>query len=474
MTEDENVRAALALASAWSFDPDEDANVRFERIAEWFHRETGMLRPGKSQPIECHGSPNDEERQERFTKWCEGKARALCVALRAALAASAEAVQPHEQSLFVIFDGPPSNESGRFVEVETAEGRSVGKESGCDWKRRPDGLWSLGPFYAAEQMPAVQPAVPTDGPQPIYNFVCKCGAERQDTELLVDPTWLCQRCKRQGCYVREVYAPDEPAAPVVEPVGTYELEVAESALFLSLLVAENPDGRRHLDRLSAHFRVLIKMLRHLYAAPPAPASAAQEPNHEVVRRMDANVARGEVGLQLLVDRFLRWPLPASVRSDDCACIQGYPHRIGTNLLTATEAEAMLRFVLDAPASAAALPEHREDRRAPRLPTEAIIEAFQMEGRFSRREAQDMYEKLIEALPRASALPDQWRDIASAPPPYQELLGWTKEGVEIVFYQREDGGHDGKKAGRWYGGEDGSIERRVTHWMPIPKAPTVTP
>lgn len=46
--------------------------------------------------------------------------------------------------LFIIFDGAPEHESGRFVEVEDAEGRSV--DSGADWVERPGGMWSLGPF----------------------------------------------------------------------------------------------------------------------------------------------------------------------------------------------------------------------------------------------------------------------------------------------------------------------------------------
>lgn len=47
----------------------------------------------------------------------------------------------------------------------------------------------------------------------------------------------------------------------------------------------------------------------------------------------------------LVNRFLGWPLPDSVCSDLCATKAGYPHRSGTNLLTATEAKAMLEYVL---------------------------------------------------------------------------------------------------------------------------------
>ena len=40
----------------------------------------------------------------------------------------------------VIFDGPPSHESGRFVEVEDASGKSI---SYGEWVQRPDGYWAL-------------------------------------------------------------------------------------------------------------------------------------------------------------------------------------------------------------------------------------------------------------------------------------------------------------------------------------------
>jgi hypothetical protein len=40
----------------------------------------------------------------------------------------------------IIFDGPPAPESGRFVEVETDDGKSI---SVGEWVERPDGLWSL-------------------------------------------------------------------------------------------------------------------------------------------------------------------------------------------------------------------------------------------------------------------------------------------------------------------------------------------
>lgn len=40
----------------------------------------------------------------------------------------------------IVFDGPPSHESGRFVEVENDQGRSI--KFGV-WVERDDGFWAL-------------------------------------------------------------------------------------------------------------------------------------------------------------------------------------------------------------------------------------------------------------------------------------------------------------------------------------------
>ncbi len=40
----------------------------------------------------------------------------------------------------VVFDGPPSHESGRFVEVENPRGESI---NAGEWSQRKDGLWQL-------------------------------------------------------------------------------------------------------------------------------------------------------------------------------------------------------------------------------------------------------------------------------------------------------------------------------------------
>lgn len=40
----------------------------------------------------------------------------------------------------IVFDGPPAHESGRFVEVEDFQGKSI---SPWNWVQREDGYWVL-------------------------------------------------------------------------------------------------------------------------------------------------------------------------------------------------------------------------------------------------------------------------------------------------------------------------------------------
>lgn len=51
-----------------------------------------------------------------------------------------ESPRPQVRPLHIVFDGPPSHESGRFVECETPDGRGV---AAGEWVERDDGLWAL-------------------------------------------------------------------------------------------------------------------------------------------------------------------------------------------------------------------------------------------------------------------------------------------------------------------------------------------
>ena len=51
-----------------------------------------------------------------------------------------------KKPVFIIFDGPPSHESGRFVETEDSEGHGLGaSDHGADWAQQGE-FWALGPF----------------------------------------------------------------------------------------------------------------------------------------------------------------------------------------------------------------------------------------------------------------------------------------------------------------------------------------
>ena len=53
-----------------------------------------------------------------------------------------------QEPVYIVFDGLPGPDYGRFVEVETADGRSV--QVG-EWHEEANGYWRLGPFLPAVQ-----------------------------------------------------------------------------------------------------------------------------------------------------------------------------------------------------------------------------------------------------------------------------------------------------------------------------------
>jgi hypothetical protein len=68
--------------------------------------------------------------------------------------------------------------------------------------------------------------------------------------------------------------------------------------------------------------------------------------HDLVTPATHTTPENEAFLDILVEAFLSWPMPDSVCSDRCVILRGYPNRVGTNLLTATEAKQMFRYVLE--------------------------------------------------------------------------------------------------------------------------------
>jgi hypothetical protein len=77
--------AAAKAAARWMYNPD-DIPGQFEDIADWFHRETGMLRPGCDVPIYMGSPHTEDERRNRFVLWCAGKQLGIRAELLAAIA----------------------------------------------------------------------------------------------------------------------------------------------------------------------------------------------------------------------------------------------------------------------------------------------------------------------------------------------------------------------------------------------------
>lgn len=62
----------------WFYNPDENANARFERIGEAYYRDTFHLRPGKSDP---ERNTSDPENVKRFDDWYKSKSLAALSSL---------------------------------------------------------------------------------------------------------------------------------------------------------------------------------------------------------------------------------------------------------------------------------------------------------------------------------------------------------------------------------------------------------
>jgi hypothetical protein len=77
--------AALREVHDWRGLCDDGPNETFERIAEMFYRDTGMLRPGKDQAAALGGFPTDEARRDAWSEWVTRKNNELDAKIRAAL-----------------------------------------------------------------------------------------------------------------------------------------------------------------------------------------------------------------------------------------------------------------------------------------------------------------------------------------------------------------------------------------------------
>lgn len=83
----DDVNALVWLVRARLAELNEGYTDRVERLSAAFHRDTGMLAPGKDQSAAYGGYPSDEERREAWQLWCDQQRRRDIEAHRQALIA---------------------------------------------------------------------------------------------------------------------------------------------------------------------------------------------------------------------------------------------------------------------------------------------------------------------------------------------------------------------------------------------------
>lgn len=133
----------------------------------------------------------------------------------------------------VVFDGPPSHESGRFVEVEDMQGRSVRVG---EWIDRKDGYWALRiPLASRAPRPAPQPSV-----EAVRALVEAADAMLEEPEGdSSKPTWaLIDDYEKARAALFALPAPDAPK-PASERDVVLEMPETDSG----------PLGRAHLEAL---------------------------------------------------------------------------------------------------------------------------------------------------------------------------------------------------------------------------------
>jgi len=83
----------------------------------------------------------------------------------------------------IVFDGPPSHESGRFVEVEDDTGRSI---NFAQWVKRKDGYWVIRLTPHANDLTHIHVAGTTVGKH--IDECARCGQDlRSDIHRRLTP-----------------------------------------------------------------------------------------------------------------------------------------------------------------------------------------------------------------------------------------------------------------------------------------------
>ena len=117
----------IEIKTIWKCDRCKK-EVQSETKPNEAHDPWGTLFIDQDAGFDHHGAPWAPRMREKLLL-CGECIDAIC-----------KTVNQISQPLNVVFDGPPDHVSGRFVECETDDGKSV---SAGEWIKRDDDLWSL-------------------------------------------------------------------------------------------------------------------------------------------------------------------------------------------------------------------------------------------------------------------------------------------------------------------------------------------
>jgi hypothetical protein len=152
-----------------------------------------------------------------------------------------------EAHIDIVFDGPPSHESGRFVEVEDGTGKSI---KFGEWIHRPDGYWVLR--FTADRLAAA----------PIQS-------ERFAGHI--EGPWRIGRYDASGCLV----VADACQQGIATAFGSDEIGKANARLIAAApsLAAERESLYQRLGEAEARIATDGRMIEHLTAGRDRLAAA---------------------------------------------------------------------------------------------------------------------------------------------------------------------------------------------------------
>jgi hypothetical protein len=135
----------IMVGGSFGPDPQENANAAWKALGKKMGFEWNTVQPirGKGNRFfTAIPSETEEQRREREIREVEEERHRNIAELFVQIKATIDALATNGCTTLidVVFDGPPSHESGRFVEVENSAGASI---SVGKWLQRADGYWVL-------------------------------------------------------------------------------------------------------------------------------------------------------------------------------------------------------------------------------------------------------------------------------------------------------------------------------------------